>query len=67
MQVLWVARVARFDLFRAVGFFATRNATWDSRCDCQFHRLMCCMRSSARLRVVGWAGDQLECRGPNLF
>ena len=33
MKVLWIARFARFDLLRAVGFLATQVTTWTSRND----------------------------------
>ena len=67
MKVLWIARFARFDLLRAVGFLATQVTTWTSRNDRQLHRLIGYMQSTAHLRMQGWIGDPLDCLHPHLF
>eukprot|EP00969_Alexandrium_andersonii_P002013 89057-Alexandrium_andersonii.AAC.1 len=62
MKILWVARVARFDLLRAVGFLATKITKWSTKCDRQLARLVGYMQYSAKMRMIGWVGDPF--RGP---
>ena len=66
MKVLGIARFARFDLLRAVGFLATQVTTWTSRNDRKFHRFVGYMQSTAHLRMMGWIGDPLDCLQPPL-
>eukprot|EP00972_Heterocapsa_arctica_P091917 13555379-Heterocapsa_arctica.AAC.1 len=40
MKILFGARLARFDLLRAVGALATKLNKWDSRCDRMLRRLV---------------------------
>ena len=54
MSVLYAARMARFDLLRAVGALAAKVTKRDSNCDKQLHRLMRYIHSSLHLRQVGW-------------
>ena len=57
MSVLYAARMARFDVLRAVGALATKVTKWNSQCDRELHWLMCDINSSLHLRQVGWIGD----------
>ena len=41
MKVLYGARMARFDLLRAVCSLACSITKWDKDCDRKLHRLMC--------------------------
>eukprot|EP00969_Alexandrium_andersonii_P187611 8289924-Alexandrium_andersonii.AAC.1 len=67
MKILWVARVARFDLLRAVGFLATKITKCSSKCDRQLSRLVGYMKATAGLRMVGWVGDTFDTIEPHLF
>ena len=40
MKVLYAARLARFDLLKAVGNLASKITKWDRTCDRQLHRLV---------------------------
>ncbi len=63
MKVLYAARLARFDLLRAIGHLSTYFTCWDDDCDRRLHRLMCYIHSTLSLRSVGWVGDDLSlCR-----
>ena len=46
MKVFYAARVARFDLLRAVGFLACYITRWDELCDEHLHALMCYIKST---------------------
>ena len=67
MKVLWVARFARLDLLRVVGFLATKITKWTSKCDRQLYRLIGYMKGSASLRMVGWVGDSFDSISPHLY
>ena len=41
MKVLFAARMARFDLLRAVQGLAARVTKWSAECDKALHRLIC--------------------------
>ena len=60
MKVLYAARMARFDLLRAVGALAGCITKWDAACDRRLHRLMCYVHHTLHLRMVGWVGDSLS-------
>ena len=57
MKIFWVARVARFDLLRAVSFLACHLTKWDTECDPRLYRLVCYLHSSREHRMSGWVGD----------
>ena len=67
MKILWVSRLARFDLLRAVGFLATKVCAWTFQCDKMVHRLVGYMKHSLALRMMGWIGDPLSKLSPHLF
>ena len=67
MQVLYAARMARFDLLRAICHLATFVSRWSSECDRRLHRLICYIDSSYHLRMMGWVGDEPRCLSPHLF
>ena len=46
MKVFYAARVARFDLLRAIGFLACHITKWGGLCDERLHRLMCYIRTT---------------------
>ena len=65
MKVLYGARMARFDLLRAVCALATCVTKWDHDCDRKLHRLMCYIWSTKHYRLIGWVGDNDV--DPNLY
>ena len=67
MKVLYGARMARFDLLRAVCALACCVTRWDSDCDRKLHRLMCYIHSTRHLRQVGFVGQEPHDVGPILF
>ena len=67
MKVLWVARLARPDLPRAVNYLATKVSKWTSKCDSMLHRLMGYIQATLHLRMMGWIGDSLDKLYPHFF
>ena len=53
MKVLYGARMARFDLLRAVCALASCVTKWDKDCDRKLHRLMCYLHTTKHYRQVG--------------
>ena len=51
MKVLYAARVARFDLLRAVNSLASKVTKWTTFCDHMLHRLMCYIKSTLSYRM----------------
>ena len=60
MKVLYAARVARFDLLRAIGFLACHITRWDELCDERLHALMCYIKSRLSHRQCAWTDGDLE-------
>ena len=54
MKVFYAARLARWDLLRAIGMLATRITKWDRWDDKRLHRLMCYVNSTLRKRMRSW-------------
>ena len=67
MKVLWAARLARFDLLRAVCHLAHNVTKWTSECDRKLTRLMGYIEHSKGFRLVGWVGDKLDKCQPHLY
>ena len=67
MKILWVARLVRFDLLRAVGFLATKVCKWTQERDRMLTRLVAYMKYSRDLRMIGWIGDPLPKISPHLY
>ena len=59
MKTLYAARMARFDLLRAVCHLACFITKWTPECDKRLHRLACYIHSTKSHRMVGWVGDAL--------
>ena len=60
MQVLYTARLARFDLLKAVASLASKVSKWTRKCDRQLNRLMSYIFCSLEDRMVGYIGDAAE-------
>ena len=58
MKILYGARLARFDLLRAVCHLACHVTRWTSTCDRRLHRLVCYIQSSLHIRMFAWVGDE---------
>ena len=67
MKALYGARLARFDLLKAICHLATFITKWDAVCDKKLHRLMCYINSTLDLKMVGWVGDAITDVSPHLF
>ena len=53
MKLLYGARLARFDLLRAINNLATYITKWTPDCDQPLHRIMCYVDSTLKHRLVG--------------
>ena len=63
MKILFAARMARFDLLRAVQGLAARVTKWSSDCDKALHRLICYISSTLDVKLKAFIGDSLSaCR-----
>jgi hypothetical protein len=67
MKILYAARMARFDLLRAVCDLACFVTRWTVDCDRRLHRLVCYIASTKHLRQIGWVGDKAADLAPHLF
>ena len=59
MSILWIARIARFDLLRATGLLATKVTKWDDTCDLMLNRLVAYMYHTRKYRQVAFCGDPI--------
>ena len=57
VQILYAARMGRFDLLRPVTALGSRITTWTKLCDMRLHRLVCYIKSTVHLKMYGWVGD----------
>ena len=57
MKILYAARMARFDLLRAVCHLACFITKWADEHDRRLHRLACYIHTTKSHRMVGWVGD----------
>ncbi|CAE8630163.1 unnamed protein product, partial [Polarella glacialis] len=56
MNVLYGARLARFDLLKAVAGLASKVTKWSVSCDKRLFRLMCYINDSKGLKMRGYVG-----------
>ncbi|MCP4377402.1 MAG: Ty1/Copia family ribonuclease HI [bacterium] len=57
MKILYAARLARFDILRAVASLACYLTKWTVDCDKRLFRLVCYINTTKHLRMIGWVGD----------
>ena len=57
MKLLYGARVARWDLLKAVTRLAGRVSRWTRQNDAELHRLISYVDSTIELVLWGWVGD----------
>ncbi len=67
MKILYAARMARYDLLRAVCHLACNVSKWTSECDRRLVRLVSYIQSTLSYRMVGWVGDDLSHVQPHLY
>ena len=67
MKVMYGARMARFDLLRAVQGLARFMTKWTRRQDQELWKLMCYIQATKHWRLVGWVGDPLQNITPTVF
>ncbi|MEM1009892.1 MAG: hypothetical protein AAGJ35_12920, partial [Myxococcota bacterium] len=57
MKILFVARVARYDLLRPVNVLAKLIIKWTIGCDKALRRLVCYMKSTVKQTLKGYVGE----------
>jgi hypothetical protein len=57
MKCLYAARMARYDILRAVTQLAKMVTKWNRQCDKMLHRLICYINSTLDLTLTGWIAD----------
>ena len=63
MKILFAARMARYDLLRAVQGLAARVTKWSTDCDKALHRLICYIHSTLDHKLKAFVGDRIqECK-----
>ena len=67
MEILYAARMARFDLLRAVCQLACCITKWTEECDHRLHRLACYIHRTKPHRMVGWVGDPANALSLHLY
>ena len=60
MKILYGARMARYDLLRAVCHTASCITKWTEQQDMDLFRLICYIKTTAHYRMVSWVGDKPE-------
>ena len=60
MKLLCAARMASYDLLRAVQGLASRVTKWSSECDKSLHRLMCYVNSTLDVKLRFYIGDPVD-------
>ena len=60
MRLLFAARMARYDLLRAVQGLASRVPKWSTECDKSLHRLMCYANSALDIKLRPYIGDPVR-------
>ena len=59
MKILFAARMARFDLLRAVQGLAARVTKWSTDCDKALYRLICYIHSTMDQQLQSFIGDSI--------
>ncbi len=60
MKVMYMARLARGDLLRAVGHLSTKITKWTKDCDAKLLRIRRYAKGSREFRQIGFIGDELK-------
>ena len=67
MKVFYAARLARFDLLRAVANLARYLTKWTKEMDLRLMKLMQYIKSTLGYRQTGWIGDPVESLNLHLY
>ena len=67
MNILYAARMARFDLLKATNALACKLTKWDKKCDLQLRRLVAYIWSSLGKRLVGYVSQEDTQIGLHLY
>ena len=67
MKVFYAARVARFDLLRAVGHLSRFLTKWTDECDLRLDKLMRYIKTTLHYRMTGWVGDDIRSINLHLY
>ena len=67
MKLFYAARLARFDLLRAIANLARYVTKWRPEHDRRLHRLMCYVHSTLSYRQTGWVGDEMSAANLHLY
>ena len=67
MKLFYAARLARFDLLRAIANLARYVTKWRPEHDRRLHRLMCYVHSTLSFRQTGWVGDEMSAANLHLY
>ena len=60
MKIVYGARMARFDLLRAISYLASSVTKWTKQCDEDLYRLICYIHTTRDYRQVAWVGDDIK-------
>ena len=60
-------RVLPVWIFFELSHLACYFTRWSSECDRKLHRLVCYIKSTLHLRMIGWVGDDIKQLQPHLF
>ena len=67
MKLLWVARICRFDIMKAVTHLASFTSKWEPVHDIKLKRLMGYLAGTKEYCLYGWIGDRMEDLDPCLY
>ena len=60
MKLLWLGRLARPDIIKAISDLASHIQSWSRNDDKQLYRLICYVNSTKDLKFTGFVGDPLD-------
>ena len=67
MKILHAARLARWDVLRAVNHLACFFTKWTTECDRKLHRLVSYLNETKHVKMIGWVADDLKGLSLDLF
>lgn len=67
MKLLWVARICRHDILKAVTHLASFTSKWEKVHDIKLKRLLGYLARTKDYCLYGWIGDKLEDLNPVIF
>ena len=67
MKLLYAARIARYDLQKAINTLGSQVHRWDDECEQDLKRLIAYVQSSLNRRQYAWVGDTIADIKPHLY